>query len=75
MSKPKIFVAIAGAAGFVSGYFICRAVNKRRNKCLGELHIFKVTPNQPEEIYSEFYIPITDLGKRRTIVLKVKKGV
>ena len=72
--KRKIFIAVVGAAGFASGYFVCKAVNKRRNKCLGELHIFRVTQNQPEEIYSEFYIPIAEIGKRRTIVLKVKKG-
>ena len=76
-NSKKIFAAasIAGVAGFASGFFICRKANKRRNKCIGALHIYKLTPNQEEAMYSEFYIPLEEVKRRKVIVLKVKKGV
>lgn len=73
--NKKIFTLLVGAGGFVSGFFICKAVNKARNKCQGVLHIYKLTPDQPEEVYSEFYLPVKDISNRKTIVLKIKKGV
>ncbi len=72
--KHKLITALVGVASFASGFFVCRAVNKARNRCMGELHIYKITPDQPEEMYAVWNYTINDLKNRKTVVLKVMKG-
>ena len=73
--KSKIFMALLGGACFAGGYIANKVASKKRNVCVGELHIYKLLPDQPEEFYASINCSIDELKRKKTACFKVLKGV